>query len=527
MPQIWGPERPSPHFINLLPERPEPPVKPQTTSKLSWTSTEVVSAFHQYWASNLDYISSKAAIYGHEIAIPKLHGDLIPIFHRLGYLDISLYGVENFVTHGDVHPIFSRANWITDLPHMDYIYQAMLPALRLATELIRCKRSSEWWLHVRHGKIVRQSHADSFLASTISSGTDYAPNSLAAEFCEFSKRVRFTWLAHSNMEDNHAFSLGSIPGLLQLLGSNHVCKFQKKRYLKDPNPIIVLPLQTLHRLLSLSTNSFTPCQNLRFQFLLAKTLIHELGHAWYTYWHGPLVTYGRRKRCQEPKVFESDIFPEMGFSLEWHIFGANLSTLDFGKNQCATVGPMVATRPQDDFPIRSPALAFVPMSWVRMWFQEETWKRFEEFYARGWLRSPTVDRHPQLYKIARYEDGTFQECIELYLEGDARFAVRRTRHECRTKGAIEARRWPSVAMWYEVVWEREGRFALEDGKLPESYCSISPTYAHLLKYCKRPDWMRGYMKERPFEAYVHRILRKNVDPGRITSKLDSKVNKRL
>ncbi|KAH7130170.1 hypothetical protein B0J11DRAFT_577720 [Dendryphion nanum] len=447
-------------------------------SSLTWDSPVVASAFQHYWNTNTNYLSAKAEVLHNEINLPNLHGDLVKIFHRLGYLEIPLEGIEGFITCGDVHPIFHRVNWITDLPYMNIAYDAMLPALRLATEMIRCKRATKWWSHVRNGTIDSGSPSSTaYLKSATERNLMNDKKGLQGEFLEFSRRVRFTWMANSKMDSNNAFSIGSLPGLLQLLGGDADRKYQRKKYMREPNPSVVLPLDVFHRLLSSSTTAFTACQDLRFQFLFAKMLVHELGHCWYAYWHGPLVTCNRSKRSQEPKAFESDLFPEMGFSLEWSIFGANLSTLDFGKNHCATVGPMIATRPQDDYPIINPALAFVPMAWVRQWFHKHTWENLTVYEENGWLRPPTIDEHPQLFRLARYKNGVFHHSIEIFLERDAIPATGGAIHESRTAGALQARKYPSVAAWYQEIWEREARLALEAGKLPSTYYTTSPTEA--------------------------------------------------
>ena len=198
-------------------ERPSQDLTTPASSILTWQSREVVSAFQTYWTSNADYLSAEAASYRQHITVPKLRGNLIPIFHRLGYLDIPLHGIERFTSNGTIHPIFRRENWISDLPYMDHVYSAMLPALRLTTELINSNKAATWWLHVRHGRVIRRPGTDPFLSSLPTSQTNPTFHSLATDFSDFSNRVRFTWLAEPSMEGTHAFSLGSIPGLLQLL----------------------------------------------------------------------------------------------------------------------------------------------------------------------------------------------------------------------------------------------------------------------------------------------------------------------
>ena len=306
------------------------------------------------------------------------------------------------------------------------------------------------------------------------------------EFLEFAENVRFTFFAEDPrgdgtgpMGDCTGVTIHSIPFFLYLMGDKDVEEKYDAETLRSPNPIIGLSLNFYHRLLA--SKHMAPCEKMRLQYTLAQLLLHELAHAFNIYWRGVR---------NEVRAYQSDIFEEMGFSLEKALFGCVIRCegLDFNPNNC--IGPMVSVRLEDSYPVPTPALAFVPMTWIQQWFQVETWAKIPGLQAQGRLKVPTTNGFPQLFMVNRYNPWMgLYPCIEYHLEDEATLAISTKQlAKIETPGARDTRRYGSVAEWYKTIWPKDAEQALKAGKLPESYYKRTHCYASRFSDYIPPSW---------------------------------------
>lgn len=99
-------------------------------SYFDWSSPEVGEAFRIAFA--LDQSAPNT-----ENNLPDLKDKEIEVLQNEGYLEIPLASPESFLDP-EIHPIFRPPNWYSPLP-MDEAYEAMKPALTLATKFITTK----------------------------------------------------------------------------------------------------------------------------------------------------------------------------------------------------------------------------------------------------------------------------------------------------------------------------------------------------------------------------------------------------
>jgi hypothetical protein len=83
---------------------------------------------------------------------PKSRGDKADrLLLRFGDLEVPDLDPDIYI-HGEIHPIFSKRNWITTMD-MD-IYERMEPGLLLASHFLERSAFLGWWEHVMQGDVM-------------------------------------------------------------------------------------------------------------------------------------------------------------------------------------------------------------------------------------------------------------------------------------------------------------------------------------------------------------------------------------
>ncbi|KAF2793614.1 hypothetical protein K505DRAFT_218533, partial [Melanomma pulvis-pyrius CBS 109.77] len=413
---------------------------------LDWSSLEVQAVFKKYWTTNPSYLNAKSAKCDTVPWMP-MDSNTLPMFEKLGYLEVLHEDLEAFVNGGEIHPIFRASNFIIDpnLPGKNEMYRAMAPALRVVSNFIVSKEFSQWWLQVRYGK--RSETCPVFLESSYLEDPLQAHYLLQQEFLEISEYIKFTWLAEDPMGNADGITAATIPMLLRYLENKEVSNKLGNMAARVSNPTIALSIRYYRYLLV--SKKMTPGENLRFQFTLARLLLHELGHAFFAYFQGV---------GPECRVYESDAFEEIGFSLENALFGAILQCegldIEIREN---SIGPIMASRFKDLFPIQKPIASFVTMEWVHQWFRLRTWAHIPELKATGKLQVMTTDGFPRLFQIIRWSgSGKLIPSLEYNLTKEEALRMSKSRPPKKQSQAVrDARKFGSVGSWYEKVWSKD------------------------------------------------------------------------
>lgn len=108
-------------------------------------------------------------------------------------------------------------------------------------------------------------------------------------------------------------------------------------------------------------------ENIRSHFLLAKTLVHELGHAVFRYVQKtdcPRCQYFKDRWYGEPHMHLTDFMPELGKSREGQVFGAQLSA---EHSDTSGIGMIITLKwSQGYHPLR---ISYpVSSQWLQDWF---------------------------------------------------------------------------------------------------------------------------------------------------------------
>jgi hypothetical protein len=71
---------------------------------------------------------------------------------------------DDYITSDDVDPIFSKKNFDMSLKVVGEAYEALRPALALATKLITTDEVLGWWIHVLYGSVQVDASGKRYLA---------------------------------------------------------------------------------------------------------------------------------------------------------------------------------------------------------------------------------------------------------------------------------------------------------------------------------------------------------------------------
>ncbi|KAF2871452.1 hypothetical protein BDV95DRAFT_606893 [Massariosphaeria phaeospora] len=433
----------------------------QHSTPPTWSSPEIQQAFHNYWQTPEYRKAANQQNFFDDWTMSELQWTYNPPepWYSIFY-ECPMMGLEEF-NDGIIHSIFRRSNWITDLPKMDMAYEAMRPALRVATEFLMHDEFMDWWVHVRFAELTDYSRK-TYLENRSKKAGPEAKQQVKEELQAFADKVRFTWSTPAPPQGALAFHCPTIPILAWHIGDRKLAEGYANRYHQNPyiRSTIFLDMGWYHRILA---DGPTVNQNLRCQMHLATTLLHELGHAWYSQWQTERV---------EPFAYVSDLVPEMGFSLEIALFGALLEGADA---RMTSLLPLVSKRIEDRWPVPVDIFTLVPMTWVQQWFQKRTWQDIPTLRANGALR------------LANTNDRT-ASVLRVIFDSQVGTLLRKWDFESYAQDSQEnSASGLSVAERYKNEWFRDAKKAFQVNALPDRYYKPTEFAQHFRSYVP-PPW---------------------------------------
>jgi hypothetical protein len=317
-----------------------------------------------------------------------------------GFLECNLDVHSEYLCEGDeIHDVFARKNFDNTLAYADEAYEAIKPALRLATKLIQCPELTSWWIHIRLGKLRKDGPTGRwYLEETLEENDPMiAQHVLAETWQRLSNTTTIYWFPQDEQmyEKTVVFGINS-PCILRAL-----CLFDpvagKHCHHPELCPLVQhIGLNTcyLYALLSPEARKGrTPCEEMRLQFLITKVLVHEIAHG---------TARLNREYRGEPFAFLNDLMPEMCVSWELYVFGAKINvTSNEEWLTTGRIGPLFSQFPPTG--MSYPALiAPVSMVWIQEWFRKDTWEVFRTVKDYGLLDLPLACGQPAPFLASRY-----------------------------------------------------------------------------------------------------------------------------
>ncbi|KAF2490040.1 hypothetical protein BU16DRAFT_567140 [Lophium mytilinum] len=343
---------------------------------------------------------------------------------------------------GPVHPMFAQDRWIrTDAGlsggakgRPDYLhYDRMLPALRLASKLITTKCLLPWWCHMYTGNpVINYATGVSYLRENNAEHTRRAFDLAASALLRLSKNITIAFQPPIREADFTYGRTWAERRIFPWYSSTHPTTWPDAEPVHNPRfpdrqflPVVVLNYE-YYLWMKNKFPEANMASKIRFWFILAVTLVHEIAHA---AWFVSQPLYYQR-RFDEPFHQKGDPSAELGFSWEEWVFGHLIYPITGSaeKIRIDPAGPLVANY-VDAFPdgsetkhwqgkVRSiPGVTFeakktttkgqlwkaldlskpenvrditwaVPTKWIAQWFQRSTWQKWDRLRVGDWVPPP-------------------------------------------------------------------------------------------------------------------------------------------
>lgn len=248
----------------------------------------------------------------------------------------------------------------------------MRPALTLATKFLLDPRCGAFWNHLMYGTPVTDATTrKSYLEhSDLENDLQTARTDFAALLESLADRTTFYWRPERSegptLAGQTGFSFWQILG--EFIDTSRFDHFRKSA--EGYNSFIGLSSKFLYNLTSQSAVTFTDNEaDIRFQFLFAVTLTHELAHAIYG-WRGlPHVDWPNGD-C-EIFAFDTDLSNEIGWSWENHIWDGVILTCTLDHD---AIGEVTARTWESQLLQETYVHVPTPQAWLKSLFMKDTWK---------------------------------------------------------------------------------------------------------------------------------------------------------
>ncbi|KAJ4301750.1 hypothetical protein N0V90_003843 [Kalmusia sp. IMI 367209] len=283
-------------------------------------------------------------------------------------------------------------------------WEAMTPALTLATKFLTTPELQGFWYHLMYGipttdEVTGKSYLKSspLEADLVTAHADFDKllMRLADQITFFWRPTKIGGHVEGGAEVFGTWS-SSLWAVLQMFDNARGQEIQMR---STPAPTVQqacfsgymgLSSRFLYHLLSRrSVTRASTLTNMRLQFKLACTICHELAHAVYQF---------RGLSPPECHVFQTDCANEIGLSWEFWAFGG---IRPFCEISTESITPMrVKTW---EFSYSSPSIwTEVHMHWIVAFFRKDTWDRLGEVIQNDLLRIPRPVGQPPVFYAHRY-----------------------------------------------------------------------------------------------------------------------------
>ncbi|KAI9888522.1 MAG: hypothetical protein M1814_006856 [Vezdaea aestivalis] len=375
----------------------------------------------------------------------SLYGQLSPYTSHQGisiFINYSLPkskdGVDPISLFGPIHPIFdlkgdlspsfpSNANPETSSVPAPWIgiplstAQALIPALRLATQLLTSPSLSDWWAWALFGIRTLQTDSNGVYNKRVTQRFDIDCGGLRVQWHnavqvilrEHASRLRICFGAeHEASRSFDTTDRGAI-GQIQIVRGLTVASFQGR------GPSVIFLSQKFRDFVEGGALSRAgSVGQMLFFFSVASTLCHELAHS--------LLDSRQDRRCPgvtvESYIGQEDAGPEFGYSLEHFLFGGTFFGVDddvcgqsgllFGdwlpalsKYIYHYEGERTVVSSDPAFEIQGGAKSLVPQDWLQALFRDDFWDHINQSPGRrNSLRVPLTSKRSWVQR-------TYDSCL--------------------------------------------------------------------------------------------------------------------
>ncbi|MCJ1240606.1 hypothetical protein MMC14_008610 [Varicellaria rhodocarpa] len=295
---------------------------------------------------------------------------------------------------GEVHPLFQRDNF-DDCP--DRVYDQLIPGLQLATRFITSSELLQYWITTTLGERKRKRDSSGgFYRERIMEEVPITPKN-TADFIEasrtWSKLVHVIFVPQLSVRGVHGPCCGITHPIVDY---NKMESLPYSRSFEGLPPSATRSSIKLHGDFYIAASKFAVIKHpnishkMRFNFLLAITVVHELAHA--------LENVFKDIHCPEEVYMGNNLVSEAGSSWENSVFGGTITAVN-GRMDCLlglTITDWPPTHVGGHAMGMSPAIvSSVPMDYVAAVQQESFWQH--KVHNNGALLIP---RDKSAYSLA-------------------------------------------------------------------------------------------------------------------------------
>jgi hypothetical protein len=295
-----------------------------------------------------------------------------------GFGEIALPSPASTPLTNPIHPLFAPSRFtLEDFRINPSLYADIEPALRLTSHMLTSTPVLSYFRTLKYGVEVADAEVDRtyFASADIPSfSIEEANADIMQDLLSLSEKLFFLFTAikpegQAQVHGIHYVSQSAFGERVSLHPNDDVSRLPpndgKSHY---------IALNAAYKSYFTSSSFRTPTKDMRTCWLLASTLIHELGHAFYA-----------RDRCDGFEDYVEPFFcrdqtslsPELGNALDVLIYGTHLNTIvhpvkggyiEHWQIPSARKGQVRVTT-------ESHVISPVSSTWLEKWFSKELWQR--------------------------------------------------------------------------------------------------------------------------------------------------------
>ncbi|KAF2503114.1 hypothetical protein BU16DRAFT_533386 [Lophium mytilinum] len=322
-----------------------------------------------------------------------------------------------------IHPVFRRSNF----RDVDFsLYQRMRPSLRLASLFLESEAMLEWYIRPAFGTSMRASQPQKVFLSE--------PKRSRQRTAEMIREIRSILVGLSYcvefqfVEELKCFALTCKDTSKE---TSYLARFWSPVF-TSAHPTTIKLRDSSREFIECEYSSSSLCDRLRFDFMFATTILHELTHAF-----GIMI----RGNLREPYYDLADPQAEFGWSWERFALTGVINPFDRTSARVSFLMWKVWLDDDEAYANGGKEWTAVPVQWVSQWFQKSTWDAIAKYGPEA-VAPPSCDlklhcTRDGIYTVLSDNEEALRDVLEL--KSEALAAHRSTLPSIRPSSLISVR----------------------------------------------------------------------------------------
>ncbi|KAF2817073.1 uncharacterized protein BDZ99DRAFT_529299 [Mytilinidion resinicola] len=302
----------------------------------------------------------------------------------------------------NIHPVFRRSNF----RNVGFsLYQKIRPSLRLASLFLESEAMLGWFIRPAFGTPIPASQSRKVFLTE--------PKRSRQRTAEMIREIRSLLIGLSYSVEFHfveelkCFALTCKDTSKE---TSYLAKFWSPVF-TSAHPTTIKLRDTNREFIEYDYSSSSLCDRLRFDFMFATTILHELTHAF-----GIMI----RGNLREPYYDLTDPQAEFGWSWERFALTGIINPFDRTSARVSFLMWKVWLDDDEAYANGGKEWTAVPVQWVSQWFQKSTWDAIAEYGPEA-VAPPSCDlklhcTRDGLYTVLSDNEEVLRDVLELKSE---------------------------------------------------------------------------------------------------------------